>query len=138
MAAEHRARRVLRGNPVMNGEAEGDVIFTAMPISFYGGVDLKTGRVIDKSHELYGRSIANKVLVFPYGKGSTVGSYVIYGLKKNGVAPLAIVNEETEAIVATGCILAEIPCVDGINIGELRDARKVRVNGTSGVVEILE
>ena len=68
------------------------------PISFYGGVDPRSGRIVDKNHALYGKSIAGKILVFPYGKGSTVGSYVILSLAKNGVAPAAIVN-----------ILSELP-----------------------------
>jgi hypothetical protein len=82
--------------------------------------------------------MANKIVVFPYGKGSTVGSYVIYGLKKNNVAPLAIVNRETETIIATGAILAEIPCVDGVDITKLRNAKKLRVDAIKGIVEILE
>jgi len=71
-----------------------------MPISFYGGVDPNTGVVLEKGHELQGQSIAGKVLVFPQGKGSTVGSYTLYRMKKNGTAPAAMINRETETIVA--------------------------------------
>ncbi len=138
MTDEKTAKKVLKGNPVMEGKAEGEVLYTSMPISFFGSVDLNSGTVVEKDHELYGKSMANKILVFPHGKGSTVGSYVIYGLKKNGVAPLAIINEETETIVATGCILADIPCVDGIKIEELKDAKRVRVDATKGIVEVIE
>ena len=72
------------------------------------------------------------------GKGSTVGSYVIYGLKVNGTAPAAIINRETDTITATGVILAEIPCVDRIDIGRLKAGQKVRVLGSEGVVEVDE
>jgi hypothetical protein len=74
--------------------------------------------------------------VFPHGKGSTVGSYVIYGLKKNGVAPAAIVNKETETIVATGVILAGIPCVDGIDIERIKSGDILVVDADNAIVEV--
>ncbi len=85
---------------------------TDAPLSFLGGVDPATGTVIESGHPLHGRSIAGRVLVFPHGKGSTVGSYVLYGLARNGVAPAAIVNEEAETIIAAGALIAGIPLVD--------------------------
>ncbi len=106
----------MKGRMISPGKARGEAIVSRAPVSFYGGIDPKTGVVIEKGHELEGQCVKDKVLVFPQGKGSTVGSYVIYGLKKNGVAPAAIVNQETETIVATGVILAGIPCVDRIDI----------------------
>jgi predicted aconitase with swiveling domain len=78
------------------------------------------------------------VLVFPCGKGSTVGSYVIYGLKKNGVAPKAIINKETETIVATGVILAGIPCVDHIDIDQIHDGDTVSIDAEKGTVDIVK
>jgi hypothetical protein len=74
------------------------------------------------------------VLVFPKGKGSTVGSYVIYGLQANGKAPAAIVNIQTETIVATGAILAKIPMVDEVDIGVIRTGDRVTVDGDKGEV----
>ena len=74
---------------------------------------------------------------FPKGKGSTVGSYVLYQLKKNGHAPAAIVNRETETIIATGCILAEIPLVDRLGSDPLEvihSGDRVRVDGREGRV----
>jgi hypothetical protein len=71
--------------------------------------------VIERGHDLEGRSVRGKVLVFPGGKGSTVGSYVIYGLRKYGAAPVAIVNVETEPIIIGGCVLARIPLVDKLD-----------------------
>lgn len=119
------------------GKTEGEALVSKEPIGFYGGIDPKTGVVIEKGHELEGQCVKGKVLVFPAGKGSTVGSYVIYGLKKNGVAPAAIVNRETETIVATGVILAGIPCVDGIDIERIKTGDKLVVDADSGVVEVI-
>jgi predicted aconitase with swiveling domain len=117
------------------GNVEAEAIVSDEPIGFYGGIDAKTGEVIEKGHQLEGESVTGKVLVFPCGKGSTVGSYVIYGLQRNGVGPAAIVNQETETIVATGAILAGIPCVDGIDIDQIKTGDRVLVNADEGVVE---
>ncbi|HHH78373.1 MAG TPA: DUF126 domain-containing protein, partial [Thermoplasmatales archaeon] len=106
------------------------------PIGFYGGIDAKTGIVIEKGSELEGECVKDRVLVFPCGKGSTVGSYVIYGLKKNGVAPAAIVNSETETIVATGAILAGIPCIDGIDIEDIETGDRLRIEAGEREAEL--
>jgi len=128
-------KEIMKGGSISPGKAEGEAIVSKTPIGFYGGIDAKTGIVIEKGHELEGQNVKDKILVFPNGKGSTVGSYVIYGLKKNGVAPKAIVNKETETIVATGVILAGIPCVDGIDIEKLKTGDKLRIDAGKGTVE---
>jgi predicted aconitase with swiveling domain len=125
----------MKGRTIYPGVVEGEAIVSTEAIGFYGGIDAKTGDVIEKGHELEGQNVKDKILVFPMGKGSTVGSYVIYGLKKNGVAPKAIVNKETETIVATGAILAGIPCVDGIDIDQIKSGDKLKVNADEGIVE---
>ena len=126
----------MKGRIISTGKAEGEAIVSSEPIGFYGGIDIKTGIVIEKGHPLEGRSVKDKILVFPCGKGSTVGSYVIYGIKKNGVAPAGIINKETETIVATGVILAGIPCVDQIDIDKIKDGDKVQIDADKGVVEL--
>lgn len=128
----------MQGRSVSPGVAEGEAIVSKSPIGFYGGVDFKTGLVIEKGHELEGCCIKGKILVFPCGKGSTVGSYVIYGLMKNGTAPLAIINKETETIVATGVILAAIPCVDKVAIDDIKNGDMLRVDAEQGSVEWLK
>jgi len=80
----------------------GELLVSPEPISFLSGVDPETGTVVERGHPLEGQSIAGRVLAFPYGKGSTVGSYVIYALKQNGLAPAAIINTEAEPIIAVG------------------------------------
>lgn len=122
-----RKMEQLKGRIIYKGQAEAKALVTSMPISFYGGVDPNTGIVIEKGHELNGISIKDKVLVFPQGKGSTVGSYTLYRLKKNGVAPAAMINKETETIVAVGAIISEIPFVDKIDISKIKTGDKVTV-----------
>ncbi len=126
----------MKGRMISPGKTEGVAIVSEEPIGFYGGIDSKTGIVIEKGHPLEGKCVTGKILVFPCGKGSTVGSYVIYGLKKNGVAPKGIVNKETETIVATGVILADIPCVDQIDIEKIQDGDTVFLDADNGSVEI--
>jgi len=116
---------------------EGIALVSKAPLSFYGGIDAKSGIVIERGHELEGKCVKDMVLVFPNGKGSTVGSYVIYGLKKNGFAPKAIINKETETIVATGAILAGIPCVDRINTEEIREGERIRITAGGEVTKVI-
>lgn len=130
----------LKAHIVSRGRATGEALVTTQPISFLGSIDPKTGVVIEKGHELTGKSITGKVLVFPGGKGSTVGSYVIYQLKKNGAAPAAIVNIKAEPIVAVGAIISNIPLVDSMEkdpVTAIRTGDKVLVDAIVGSVEIL-
>ncbi|MCX8200235.1 MAG: DUF126 domain-containing protein [Candidatus Micrarchaeota archaeon] len=122
------------------GTASGDVLVSRDPISFYGGIDPNTGVIVEKGHCLEGKCIAGKILVFPHGKGSTVGSYTLYRMKKNGVAPAAIINEEAETIVAVGAIISKIPMVDKLDgnaYSNLKDGMRVEVDATNSVVNLL-
>jgi predicted aconitase with swiveling domain len=126
----------LKGRKIYKGVAEGEAIVTRDGISFYGGVDPDTGKVVEVGHELEGQSITGKILVFPTGKGSTVGSYTLYRMKKNNTAPAAIVNKQIDTIIAVGCIISEIPCVDKIDVNEIKNGQKMVVNGSEGTVEV--
>jgi predicted aconitase with swiveling domain len=126
----------LTGRKIYKGTAEGEALVTNDGISFYGGVDPDSGKVVEVGHELEGQSITGKVLVFPTGKGSTVGSYTMYRMKKNNAAPVAIVNKEIDTIIAVGCIISEIPCVDQIDINNIKTGQQLVVNGSDGIVEV--
>jgi predicted aconitase with swiveling domain len=127
----------LTGRSIVAGRVAGQSLCTAQGISFFGGIDPDNGLVVEKGHELYGQSIANKILVFPTGKGSTVGSYTLYRLKKNGMAPAAIINHQCETITAVGCIISEIPCLDQISIDQLKTGMRLEVDAGLGTVEII-
>ncbi len=117
----------LKGRIISKGVAEGNALVTNQPISFYGGVDPDSGMIVEKGHELEGKEIKEKILIFPNGKGSTVGSYTLYRLKKNGVAPAGMINKECETVVAVGAIISEIPCVDKIDISKIKTGDTVRI-----------
>lgn len=125
------------GRCIFPGQAEGEALVSRMGISFYGGVDSDSGVVTEAGHDLHGQSVAGKVLVFPTGKGSTVGSYILYRLKQAGLAPLAIINAECEPITAVGCIIAEIPCIDQVEIEQLVTGMRLAVDAGSGLVKVL-
>lgn len=130
----------LTGRKVMGGKAEGEALVSTDSVSFYGGVDPVTGIITDPGHSCNGECITDKVFVFPTGKGSTVGSYVIYRMAKLGTAPAAIVNVETEAILATGCVISDIPLVDKLDqnpIDVIKNGVRVRVDADAGTVEVL-
>lgn len=105
---------------VKAGSAEGEALVSPTPIGFLGGVDPETGLVIEPEHPLAGCSVAGRVLIFPTGKGSTVGSYTIYRLARNGLAPAAIVNAEADPVVAVGAVIAEIPMVDQVDLSPIQ------------------
>lgn len=131
---------IYHGRKIFRGVATGEALVTHMGISFYGGVDPDTGIVVERGHELEGQCISGRILVFPTGKGSTVGSYTLYRLKHAGKAPAAIINSVCETITAVGCIIAEIPCVDQVPIAELTTGATliVRADDEAATVETIE
>lgn len=105
-------------------------------MSFLGGVDPTTGKILDSECESKGMSVTGRVFCFPYGKGSTVGSYSMYQLKLNGVAPSAVVNTSAEPIIATGAIISDIPMVDGIDVALINTGDNVTVDADAGTIEL--
>jgi predicted aconitase with swiveling domain len=119
---------IQKGRIIYSGDAKGIVLKSDMPISFFGAVDQMTGVIKEPNHLLLGQSVAGKILVFPYAKGSTVGSYILYALKKNNVAPAGMILVECETIVAVGAIISEIPTVDQIKIEQFQTGDVIRID----------
>ncbi len=120
---------VLRGRVIRDGRATGRALACRRPLSFFGGIDLERGVVTDKGHPLEGRCITGRVLVFPTGKGSTVGSFALLRMARSGVGPAALVMETCDTTVAVGAIIADIPCVDRVDIAAIADGDRVVVEG---------
>jgi predicted aconitase with swiveling domain len=119
--------RVLTGRVIKAGRAEGSALVSPEPIGFFGMIDAETGVVVEKGHPLAGESVAGRVLIFPTGKGSTVGSYSLYRLAKANLAPAAIINAESEPIIAVGAIISDIPMLDQVDITQIRTGDHVRI-----------
>lgn len=128
---------LIRGRGVSRGTGRGALLNSPAPISFLSGVDPATGVIVETGHPLKGESLAGRVLVFPFGKGSTVGSYVLYALRRNGVAPAAIVNAEAEPIITVGAIIAGIPMIDRLEVplDRLKNGVCSTVHGDTGMFE---
>ncbi len=132
---------ILKGRPISKGYAEGEALLCHEPIGFNFGMDVETGTVIEHNHELMNKSIKDKILVFPNGKGSTGGSYVVYQLAKSKTAPAAIINVLTETIIAVGAIMGGIPVVDKLDqdpYAVIADGDFVKVDATKGIVEVFK
>ena len=98
---------------IVGGSGSGKALVTKQPINFLAMIDTKKYIFKDRNHELYGKSMKDAILVFPHAIGSSVGAYVIYSLKVNGVAPRAVIcSNKADIITASGCAISNIPLVD--------------------------
>jgi predicted aconitase with swiveling domain len=132
---------ILKGRKVIGGVAEGEAVVTKEPVSFLGGVNPDKGMVVERGHELEGKSITGKIFVFPHGKGSTAGPYIIYAMAKRKTAPAGMINVEAEPIIAVGAAMGNIPLVDRLDKNPLEaiaTGDRVRIDGDQGVVEIIK
>lgn len=99
------------------GRAEGEALVLGEPLSFWGGLDPETGRLIDTHHPQVGASLTGRVLCMPSGRGSSSSSYVFAESIRAGTSPAAVVLAEPDAILALGAIVAaelygvEVPVV---------------------------
>jgi hypothetical protein len=128
----------LKGRTIVEGYCKAEALVSTMPISFLGGVDPADGKVADKNHDLCGECIKDKVLCFPHGQGSTVGSYVLYSLAQKKLAPKAIINQKADPVVVVGAIIANIPMIDQIDIKQIKTGDLVEVDAYNGLVKVLK
>lgn len=121
---------------IVRGTGRGTILLSKNPINFLGGIDKKTGRVRDKKHDLFGKLLANKILVFPYGIGSSVGAYTIYSLKYNKCAPMAMICLKADLTTASGCAISNIPLLvaEKKEYESLRDGQEVLVDAIEGKI----
>jgi predicted aconitase with swiveling domain len=122
----------LTGRSISAGKARGKVLKLNEAFSFLGGVDGATGELRVEN----GGNVKDRILVFPRGKGSTVGSFTMYDLKVHEKQPAAVINRSAETIVATGAVISSIPMVDRIDVDLLVDGDDVTVDGDDGTIEI--
>lgn len=128
----------LKGRKIVEGKCTAEALVSSKPISFLGGVDPADGKIIEQDHPLCGACVKGKVLVFPHGRGSTVGSYVLYSLAKKGLAPAAIINQTADPVVVVGAIIAYVPMIDQVDVKKIRTGDTVEVDGNKGTAKILK
>ncbi len=123
---------------IVKGSGNGEAVVTKQAINFLTMVDLKSGIVTDQKHELYKKSLAHKILVFPNAVGSSVGAYSIYTLKINNVAPRAVICKKADIATASGCAISNIPLVDqpNGNIFSIKSGSMVKIDASKNLIEV--
>ena len=122
----------LKGRSIFPGKASGEVLKVDEPFGFLGGVEGSTGELNSGEGNL-----TDKIFVFPSGKGSTVGSYVMYDLALHKKAPAAIINTDAETIVTTGAVISSIPMVDKIDVSLIHNGDKILMDAEAGTIELV-
>lgn len=130
---------VLQGRAIVGGCVEGEALVTREHISGWGGIDPRTGTIIETRHELRGQSFRNKVLVFPGAKGSSGWSGQFHLARRAGAAPLAMLFNEMNTKIALGAIVVHAPAMTDFDrdpIECIRTGDWVRVDADAGIVEV--
>jgi len=136
---------IIKGHCVTDRAAEGKALVTRRAFGFSHGIDPATGRISDEMHEWLGQTANDKVLIFPYGKGSTTGGLWILELARLGNAPAGVINLKTDPVIAAGFIMAKllykrkVPIMDRLEqnpVELIRTGDWVRVDADNGIVSI--
>jgi predicted aconitase with swiveling domain len=130
---------VIHGRKVVPGVAEGEAMVTRDRISGWGGIDSRTGTIVETRHELRGQSFAGKVLVFPGAKGSSGWSAAFHMARLMNVAPAAFLFNEMTTKIALGAVVTHSPSMTDFDRDPLECIETgdwVRVDADRGIVEI--
>jgi hypothetical protein len=131
----------LHGRGLGGGVTEGEALVTREAIAGWGGIDQRSGTIIESGHELVGQSIAGKILIFPAAKGSSGWSGVLHMTRLEGCGPKAMVFNVMNTKIALAVVVAHVPSVTGLDqdpTAAIRTGDLVRVDGDRGVIEILK
>jgi predicted aconitase with swiveling domain len=129
----------ITGRALVAGEATGSALVLDEPLSFWGGLDPATGRLVDPRHPQRGVVLTGRVLVMPSGRGSSSSSSVLAEAIRLGTAPAAIILGEPDHIVAIGAIVARelygvtlpVVTIDPPGHEGIRDSATVRIEGST-------
>jgi len=141
-----KSKLILNGKGHSTGIVKAQAVVSRNPFGFWQGIDPKSGKVIDKRHDLFGQSLKGKIFIFPYGRGSTATPGIFLEAVRNHVAPAAIINLNSEPMIIVCSLLAEefykipIPVIDNLDRNPLEIIHTddwLRVNGKSGTVEFI-
>ena len=130
---------VLHGRKIVGGSAQGEALVTRQTISGWGGIDPKTGTIIELRHELRGKSFKDKILVFPGAKGSSGWSAFFHMARLNGAAPRGFVFNKMSTKIALGLVVTHAPAVtdfdrDPLKVIETGDW--VEIDADQGIVKV--
>ena len=97
----------LIGRTIRPGSAAGPLLIISQPLSFWGGVDPRTGRVVDPRHPNHGDDLAGRIVMMERTIGSSSSSAIMLELLRNDVAPAGLVLGKADAILVLGILVAE-------------------------------
>ncbi|HSV81192.1 MAG TPA: DUF126 domain-containing protein [Ramlibacter sp.] len=129
----------IRGRKVVPGVAEGEALVTRDRISGWGGIDSRTGTIVETRHELRGVSFAGKILVFPGAKGSSGWSAAFHMARLMNAQPAAFLFNEMTSKMALGAVVTHSPAMTDFDrdpLGVIATGDWVRVDADRGIVEI--
>ena len=129
----------LHGRKVVGGVSEGEALVTSETISGWGGIDPRTGKVVETHHELCGVSFKDKILVFPGAKGSSGWSQYFHLARLARTAPKAILYNRTTTKVALGAVVMRVPALTDFDrdpLSIIENGDWVKVDADHGIVEI--
>ena len=129
---------------VIADDLESEIIFSYEPISFVGGVDIKSGDVSDYRHPNYKKNITGKIFAFPFGKGSSGAGLVLMEMMRIGTSPAALINIRTDPVILTGPLIGKHfynKLLPVINVSEedyikLENAKKIRIFADKEIIQI--
>ena len=130
---------IIRGRKVYRGQAKGEALVSHQGLGTFGSINESTGVVTERGHDIYGECIADKILVFPFGKGSSAWGRSFQMIAFNGVAPKAMLIGEVDSRTALGAVVARVPSItdfdiDPFNVIETGD--EVEVNADEGLIVV--
>lgn len=120
----------MKGRVINGGNVSGEALVLDVPFSFIGDFDPETGKLTILNHPLFGKSLANKILICPTGKGGTIAPFIAYQAKKKGNAPAAILCEKVEPILCESALAIDIPILDSFSespIKTIKTGQAVRI-----------
>ena len=130
---------LLHGRKIVGGSAQGEALVTRQTISGWGGIDPKTGTIIELRHELRGKSFKDKILVFPGAKGSSGWSAFFHMARLNGAAPKGFLFNKMSTKIALGLVVTHAPALsdfdrDPLTVIETGDW--VEIDADQGIVKV--
>lgn len=131
---------ILKGKTVNEGRAEGEALVSKIPFSFTGDIEVASGKIIGKGHDVEGQSLKGKIFVFPTGKGSAAGPVTAYLAKLAGNAPAGMILTKAEPIIAMAAIMNDIPMVHELDknpVEVIHTGDYIKIDAGAGTVEVI-
>ena len=131
----------MQGKPFIPGSANGLVLVSHEPLSFWGGYDWKTGEIIDRRHPLSGMNAKGKILAIPFTRGSSTTTAVLLEAIRAGTAPAAIITTATDFFFALASVVADelyttplsLVAVSESDFAKLETGQQIKIDNSGGI-----